>query len=263
MPPLYDRVTRLTIGSETITQLRLTFEIHTANFPSESSRIGITNLRRETVSALAADQQVRLEAGYVGNSGELFSGRITDINSANPDTLDQETTLLCAAGPLAPKRPPLDLEYDDQSGVTLHQIIQDVVGHMDLAPGVLDAIPDVPFPDGFATTLPPRLALEDLLNPREIVWTERDGMVLFSSADKPFVVSGITVVSPGTGMVASPSATEDGAECRTKLNHRLQVGSQIDLRSQNIKGLFRVSELLHTGDSWGDVFETRLTLKTL
>ena len=70
-------------------------------------------------------------------------------------------------------------------------------------------------------------------------------------------------ISPQTGMIDSPIATDQGAECRMFLNPAVRLGSVLTIQAQILSGRWKVVGIRHKGDNWSGNFETWVDLRTL
>ncbi|MCQ9626911.1 hypothetical protein HS141_08075 [Cetobacterium somerae] len=75
--------------------LDIEFEIDLKDsLDSDIARVYIYNLSSETKEKIKKNQGITIEAGYVGNSGVVYSGTVDKI-SHDPEECDIKTTLVC------------------------------------------------------------------------------------------------------------------------------------------------------------------------
>lgn len=68
--------------------------------------------------------------------------------------------------------------------------------------------------------------------------------------------TGLETISRETGLIGSPSPTDDGVEVVTLLNPRLRIRYSVDVVSEFITGRFRIQKIDHKGDNWGGEFQS-------
>ena len=78
------------------------------------------------------------------------------------------------------------------------------------------------------------------------------------------------LLSPATGLIGAPTVTHDGqgkrssARARSLLNPVFALGGKVNLESETLKGLWKISALRHHGDNWtASDFYTEMELKKL
>ena len=66
------------------------------------------------------------------------------------------------------------------------------------------------------------------------------------------------MLSPSSGLILSPEKTEKGIKAQCLLRHEIHTGSLIQIESENINGLFLITNVTHEGDSDGDKWYTNI-----
>ena len=260
----YLRRARLEVGAGgsilTINGLRMSFEVNAGVSDPKPTRVQVYNLGARTVDRVTEHAPMRLFAGYVEPPRLIYAGEITRIKHAR-EGLERVSTFEGAGS--QSKRASTMFVVGQKGLVSLRAVVTDAVEAMGLEVGPLDAVPDEQL-DGFTWELSAAAALDALLvQSRGITWTEVDGEIRFTRSQDPVTLPGVVVINQHTGMIGSPSLTDDGAKVRVLLNPAIEVGRQVRLESEAVKGAFRVVAVLHRGDTWSGEFSTDLDLRSL
>ena len=88
--------------------------------------------------------------------------------------------------------------------------------------------------------------------PRPAEMQERVG------APTPTVQTPLAVLDEPGGLIGSPTATETGARGKMLLNTDLRLDQLVDIRSELLSGMFRISSIVHRGDTWSGEFVTEI-----
>ena len=183
-------------------------------------------------------ERVLLEAGYEDGGLEvIFDGAVRRVERQRVD-LDRVTRIhvggKTSRAEIADhvRRKIFDRSYEGT--VTVREIIEDAVETTGL---FLDYASFAQIPEDavetdrrFATTA--LIAMQSLLRPLGVEWYEEDGVVFFSayrkSADDR--LDGV-VVSEKSGMISSPTVTDDGVRIRTLLDPRIRLDTRFRIES--------------------------------
>ena len=68
----------------------------------------------------------------------------------------------------------------------------------------------------------------------------------------------LAVLDEPGGLIGSPSATEKGARAKMLLITDLQLDQLVDIRSEMLNGMFKISSIVHRGDTWSGEFVTEI-----
>ena len=79
-----------------------------------------------------------------------------------------------------------------------------------------------------------------------------------ADAPTPRVPTPFAVLDEGGGLIGSPSATEKGARAKMLLSTDLQLDQLVDIRSEMLNGMFKISSIVHRGDTWSGEFVTEI-----
>ena len=255
----YKRIARLSVGEVQITQddLRISFEINRSMNESRDSTVSVTNLSAATAARIESNAVFELYAGYEGFDGLLIRGAISNVNSRREGT-ERITTITVAAGK---DRSELYFEKSYDEGATLHLVLQDIAELMEVKLGDTSIVPNDPV-ENLASSVSVAFALDSLLEQRGITWMEEDGFLQFVPLDfEPGTAgTGTYTVNEEVGMKGTPTVTDEGAQVTVLLDPRIRIRSGIILESEAISGTFRVTEMIHRGDTWTGPFDTELTV---
>ena len=257
----FKRVGSLVIGDGEITinssDLRLQFEVNRSLNDARSSTVSITNLTPFTAERIAENDVFELTAGYEGEDGLLIRGAISSVNSRREGN-ERITTITVSTGK---DMTGLYFERSYDEGANLHLVLADVAELMELKLGDLSLIPNRPTPN-YASSGSVALVLDGATQNTGATWFIEDGFLQFVPIDfnPGDGGTGVYTVNEAGGMKDTPTVTAEGAQVTTLLDPRIRVRSGIQLESEALSGLFRVTEIVHRGDTWDGAFDTELTL---
>lgn len=281
MRRFYSRVWELAIDDKTFIastegrQFRMVFNI-LIDFGGSISYadIGIYNLSSDTASkAFKTGSNVSIKAGYPDTIDFIFKGRITNIlyERQGPDTI----TRLIARGGSQPDTQSVNKTLGEN--VKLIDIIKELATAMGY-PIVInenDFVNVPPYIRGKVLYGDPRQYLDELANTHKFSYLiENDRLIVV--ADNSFRDGNPFIISESTGMEGIPEITETGSDVSLRLTPKVKIGGRIDIQSefktfnfsnayfQNIPpaagtGIYRVYRIVHTGDTYGDTWTTKVT----
>lgn len=281
MTSFYDRRFELLIDDKVVMaplderQFRVVFEIKidTGGYISFAD-IAIYNLSQDTVSRLfKSNAVIKFRAGYVGTIDTIFIGRIRNIlkERDGPDVI----TRLIARGGSLPKTASVERSLGE--GVRVTDIIRTCVAAIGY-PIVIqeEQFSSIPaYPRGYTLHGDPRAYLDELARTHDFSYVIDNDRIVINKNDS-FRPGSPIVVSKENGMEGIPEISEVGCDVRTRLNPKIKVYGRIDIRSiyksfnfgnlyfQDVPdsagyGVYRVYQITHSGDSWGDDWSTQIT----
>ena len=242
--------------------------------------LSIYNLSSDT--SISANQSIVLKAGYAETSESfqtIFKGRITTVFKER-DGANVVTRILCRTGTVE-ERKGLDKAFG--GGIKTTQLL-DSIGE---AFGVrVEYQPeqfkddDLTFFRGYSLKGDMRQQLDSLGQQSGFSWAH-DGTKIVIDRQKKKRTGIAQEVSLLTGLIGMPEATSDNTgvfvNVTTKLNPALRLGGVFNLESQyatfnagnmylippqhggNLDGEYKVMTICHEGDSWGEVWRTKVT----
>jgi hypothetical protein len=256
-------------------QFKITFNIRVEFGASHSyADIAIYNLSANTINKIKAGQYVKLLAGYVDNTDLLFSGAIINIfkERVGPDVITRFIAFSRGAANQSVQQP-----YTLPEQTTVLDVITACAAEMNL-PLVItqeDFEPEPALLRGFRVEGDPVVLLSRFARDKGFFFVIESGKIVViarnkSRAGEPHVVS------EQTGMSSIPEITEIGCDVTVRINPKIKIGHAMIVKSElrtfnfsaiyfkGIKandgtGLYTVRKLQHSGDSWGDSWDTKLT----
>ncbi len=255
----------------------ITFDIdRTASDTPATGKVEIYNLREDNETRVRRRGiNLQLSAGYEGRFGLLFSGDITKVDRER-EGLDRK--IVVTVGGAIEQRTRAIFSFSYAGTTPVKQIVKDIAKSFDgLTLGPLDLITDADVEedyqyDGFASH-----ALNGVLNPRGLRWYEDNGKIRIAknqsaAPDRP---SGVVVISEKTGMIGTPTLTDEGAKIETLIDHRLELEGVVEVQSEILNegpnavnpraletiGNHKIIGLRHSGDNREGDFKTELNLR--
>lgn len=280
----YLRSVNLIVGNElstqipnalSITDLRMTFHI-------EKDILGLPNRAKIQIWNLSKQTRLRIEkfftkiilnAGYVGDTGLIFTGNITNVFHIR-EGVDIITEIYAADGFMAYKTGIFNKTYSP--GASPISVTNDIIGSF---PGITKGqILGIPSSSNNLMGATYSGSSVDVLNQhtREYStrWTiQNEVLSIFPVMGS---LSNVTrILSAVTGMIGSPTITEIGANAKVLLDREILPGSQFKIDSTmpqvrlgeyyfpNVSptigtGTYRVNKIIHSGDTHSDLWETQI-----
>ena len=257
---LYKRGVEVAIAGLTVSQPRIEFNLRrTSDSVPDTGEVVLTNVTPATeavVDERGTDVEVR--AGYDGTLERIATGVVRRVTR---DRTGVDRRLKVAIGdqlvnPVI-KGGVTTASYADES-VWVGTVVQDAVGDMGLTFGDLSAIPQ-DFLVNFSWSGKSANLLDVLLLPRGVNWYLDGSTVLFTRVDQPDPGPTL-VVSPATGMIESPTITEQGARLKMLLNPSVVLAQNVEVRSDVVRGDFKCVSVNHRGANRDGPFYTELEL---
>lgn len=255
--------------------LKIVFDVQKdAKTSANMARIQIYNLAKETRHERFKEMkdQIILRAGYADESlDEIFYGDL--ITVAHPKTgPDIITTIEANDGQAALRGGFSSRSYKEN--VSVKQVITDVAKDLGIPLKSLDwnkLVTDQRFLQGFAVHGRASDALDKVTARAGLEWSIQGNQlqILQKGGVIPIDPSQIPIVSPGHGLIGSPSRLQrlqgdspdkkpPGWEIKSNLIGRLEPGGQIGLMSEDVPKptAFRIQSVHHQGDTHGEDWST-------
>lgn len=281
------RKVRLVVGNGAegidCSDLRIRFTVRTqdVNYPWQAD-ITVTNLSNATANRIRNEyKEVYLEAGYEGNSAEIFRGEVIQVRGPGRETpTDTYLNIQAAASQRAHSYAVVNKTL--AAGHTFRDQVDAVLEAMKpfgVTAGYIADLGNVRMPRGRAMFGMARNQL------RAICMTV--GASWFISGTKLNIVKNneslpgeAVVLNSNTGMIGMPVQTIEGVEARCLLNPRLKVGGLVQINEASIQrarvsittnnsyiveqtildrnissdGIYKVLQVIHSGDTRGTEF---------
>ncbi len=257
LPDVFFRTNPL--NAVVITEMRVMFKITKSLKPEPNKcECTIVNLSETTRNEFAKlPLHLRIDAGYGENLERLFEG---DLNWAYSKHVGTEwlTKLESGDGARAFKFAQVNRSF--KGGTDAKTLVTEVAKSMGLKmpANIADAKELAKkFTSGVSLTGDSRHAMTGLLKSRGLGWSMQDGRLQILGNEA--LEGEALVLSEDTGMIEVPdlgAPSKPGALPVLKIKHTLYPGltpgRKIAPKSRGITGVFRISQVTHTGDTFGD-----------
>lgn len=264
MATLFGRAAAVTVGTGDGQALRITgldFEFkvvkHLRREPN-TAEVKIFNLSEHSRQSIERAEHARivLEAGYVEDVHVIFDGGLRKAWSAREGT-DIVTTIESGDGEKGFREGRVNTSFGP--GTSVRSVIEHVAGTMGVGPGNLaEQVNGAAFEglgstyvEGVVASGSSRDVLTGLASSAGLEWSIQDGnlqLLPFNSSSQSTAV----LLSPGTGLVGSPSVdSENVLKARAKLIPGLFPGRKVEVRSEFVTGVFRATKVSYTGETAG------------
>lgn len=275
MTRLYNRQYKLTVASPTtpttffgvranaivISELRVTFKIEkTSGKEPNKCEIKIFNLAERTRSFVEHKPViVRLDAGYDGELSRVYQGDLTHSISGRSDSpVGWMTSIECADGARSIQSATLSKSFGP--GTTRRAVARELAEAMGIAfpTGHLDL--DGQFASGYVTHGRASEHLSRVLTPAGYQWSIQDSRLqIQKTTDKrgsAILISSNPLTQ--TGLIGSPSLGAAPSKTKAQITKfkcylypDLSPGGLIKLDARDVRGLYKIDKVVHTGDTGG------------
>ena len=205
--------------------------------------------------------RIALEAGYQNTRETLFDARVRRVERQRVG-LDR-ITRVHVGGQTSPSELPQSAKRSifirTYSGtIAIREIIRDAVDVLGLDIGSLDLVPADEVETDFQYAGPTQELLTWRLRPLGIEWYEDNGVIKFSRFAKSADDRDGVIISEKTGMIGTPTVTDDGIRVSSLLDARLQLDTLIRVEStlERSNRLWKIIEVQHSGDNREGNYET-------
>ena len=264
MTLLYGRRIEVSVAGLVIADLRISVELERMIDRTQArGKIDIYNLNDEHEQRIYdRGGPVTVSAGYPQTVAEIFSGEAQRIVRAR-ERLARITSI--SIGDMVRQKDRLGgntlRSYD--GAVSVRMIAMDLATDIGIPLGPLDAIPESASFQDFYWTGPADGGLTVLLKSVQCQWYESDGLIRINRVGMAQPDAPRVSISPETGLVDTPIATDEGAEARMLLNPALQLGGILDIESASLTGSWKIVGLRHNADNWSGKFVSWCDLREL
>lgn len=225
--------------------------------------INIYNLSQESREKFEAKNAIcSLDVGYGNELLQLFSGNIAKATTRKSG-IDRITEIELGDGEKAYQEAKIDLTFPP--GATADQIIQKVAfSFKDVVSGGVNAIREFIIPKfksygtGVILSGTAKDILDSLTKTVGMEWSIQDGELQIIEQQKPTNDESV-FLSPTTGLIGSPgkikadagkNIPDGGIEFQCLLQPKLKPGRLIEIESELISGVYRISKVTHEGDNF-------------
>lgn len=206
---------------------------------------------------------IRLEAGFEDSFARLFEGDMRWAQS-KLDSPNWVTKIEVGDGERAYRRARVSRSF--RRGVKARDAIRELAQSMGLV--VPKAVARKEFLREYAGGLtlqgPAHREMSRVLDSFDIGWSIQDGKLqILDDTETRFDEA--VLVSEDTGMIGVPEISpprkgkkKPSLSVRTLLEPRIRPGGRIVVRSRSVRGTYRVQQMRHVGDTFGDQFITEV-----
>ena len=279
MPERYLRRVRVSIGdrSERLTaeNLLIDFRIRKqATGTPADGEIKIWNLNESNETRIQErGKAVTLEAGYGERIGQIFAGDVRRVERIRQGH-DRITHIHVGGSIVKQTEAVVMRSYEGETPV--RTIVRDAVADMGLTIGPVTLIPADAAETDYRYNGKAGVLLTGILTPLGVEWYEEAGQIRFTAQGKSADdrIRGITI-SENTGLIGTPTRTDDGIRVTTLLDPRMQLdavvriesgvlaagasGSATSQRTAEIEGgRWKIIELAHEGNNREGRFQTTI-----
>lgn len=203
------------------------------------------------------NQPIVVNAGYSGRTAAVFNGLTYKVERDRQNL--SGLTRITLTGNAQTEDAPMTIQ--SWRGTSLVAIVTRYVGDLGLSIASLGPLEDEPIDFWYAAE-PSAAGLTRLLTAYGYSWYEENGLVKFNLVGTagPDIIE----LSSANGLIDRPTETDAGARARSFMLPQIQLGTQIQLESEALAGLWKVVALEHKGTNWlpGD-FYTDMELRAL
>lgn len=224
--------------------MAVTFTIDFDRTPDlNAASIGLYNLSEETENAVKKGGTVILDAGYEGDTGTVFAGRVDELDTTWQGA---DRVLWLEATDRMDAWFDMEVSMSFAEGTRASKVILALLGQFGLSAGGLELPRDPAYQREVSFTGNLRSALGQVAQDCGTSFQVRGGSVYFGNATG--MVSAVRL-TPGTGLLGTPGRVdnEHGERYRVDMlfNYRVQAGSPLQLESRRVKGNFFVVKGRH------------------
>lgn len=278
--PLFDRVASLTIGPAgeegiKLEGFRIVFDIKkTINPTKNTAKIVVYNLSETTRNKInTRDDEAILRVGHSESAGErlIFIGGITKVNHKHVPP-DVQTTIEVGDGSVALRESRISESF--AAGVSVNQVVGRLASELGVAVKEITGQLSETFANGLSVAGPVKDALDRMADKAGAEWSIQNNELQFITEGSTTQDDAI-LLSPETGLIASPEKKEDDAGALAGvakpsgfvlnmiLNPLAMPGRKVLLSSASNEGPFRIDSLAHKGDTHGDDWNTSAEVSEL
>lgn len=247
-------------GGMNLHEMKIEFNVSKGLESSQNTAsISIWNLKEAHRNAVGKElDDVVLEAGYLppeggGNVGIIFAGQMRDVEHRR-DGPDIITTISCGDGDRAFRRATISKTFP--AGTRVETVVEEIFKQME-AEGLKRGewkFPDdmPPFKRPYSICGSCAREMDRLGRSRGFYWSSQNGVVEIVPGDG--TIGGIVLISPQSGMVDTPTITDNGIKVSALLNPEIRPGRRVRVESDVMEmnaegGVYRVSQCTFLGSN--------------
>ena len=269
---LWRRVVRCTVADREFERLRIAFRISREPDAPPAGRIDIHNLAVATEDdVLERGEEITLVAGYEETAAEIFRGRLEKVTREEKRVVSRRrsgtsriTSLQVTSEAQGPELLGGFTSRGYQGEVPIRQLALDMASDFGMPITGLEAVPADATIANWVWSLSTAAGLTAILSRVGCTWHEDDGEIRINKIGSASPGgSGDFGIGIASGLLGSPTLTDEGASVVTLLNPLMRLGSRVTVDSKTVQGTWKVAALAHEGDNWLGEFQTRLSLRPI
>lgn len=262
---LYNRTARVEIGvaggeGRVYDGLRVQFEVEKGSTSTPNpAKIKIYNLNADSRSF--AEQEnlfLRLFVGYkppldIGFTEILATGDVSKAFSERK-TPDWVTQFEIGDGEKAINETFINKNFD--KGISLSAVVQDVAQSFGKPVSAIQGLKEKTFKNGLSLSGAASSLLDSFTEEGDTEWSIQDDEVQIlpktgATDDEVYILT------PTTGLLASPIKREKGIEIRSLIIPKLRPGRRVKIESSQFEAVYRIRKVVFTGDTLEGPWEAR------
>lgn len=263
-------------GDETDAQLRVSFSVSKdVSGNANEASIEIWNLAKQHRAAVGKElDKVTLEAGYIpppalaqngtqNNVGIIFKGVMRDVEHRRegPDVI---TRISCGDGDAALRKAVISKTF--KAGTPVKEVVEELHKQFEKE-GVdrgewkgLDDLP--PYKRPYSMCGSCSREMDRIGRSHRLYWSSQNEALEIIPSDG--AIESSAFVSPRTGLIDSPTITDNGVQVKALLNPEIRPNRKVVVESEVLEmngegGAYRVSQATYNGDNRGGDFTVDFT----
>lgn len=270
MASLYDRELTLQVGTLGITGLRVSFRVTRTLFSEpNTAEISVWNLSENSRAQVQVrGTRISLSAGYRGTSEVLFSGNIRKATTTRVGA-DVVTRIQAGDGETAYRTARVNESL--APGTTVADALSTLGKSLGIGLGnVKEKASEggwrgklTEWTNGLTLSGKSSEELDKLTRSLGLEWSIQDGELQVLRSGERNRDAAVLLTSD-SGLIGSPEVGDLGVVNVTSLlQPGLRPGRAVDLRSEFLRGLYRVQKVTHSGDTHGAAWHSTCEMRPL
>lgn len=251
-------------GDGTDDQIQIEFSVSKSlSSTANTASIRVWNLAEGTRNALGKEfDGVEIEGGYIppdggSNVGTIFAGSIRDGENRplhRQDGLDIVTTIDCGDGDAALRRATIAKTFP--AGTPVKDVVDEIYRQFEkegISRGEmkgLDGLP--PFKRPYSMCGACDREMDRLGRSNRFYWSIQNET--FETLPGDGYIGGVVLLTPSTGLIGTPSLTDNGVKADALLNPQIRPGRRVQIESNTLDmnsegGLYRAGNVDFDGNN--------------
>lgn len=261
-------------GDETDDQIQIEFAISKSlSSTANTANIQVWNLSQSTRNAMGKEfDGIELEAGYIppdGGStvGTIFAGNLRDVEHRMEGT-ETITTIQCGDGDAAIRSATIAKTYP--AGTKVGTVVDDLYAQFKkqgIARGEVKGLDDLPaFKRPYSMCGDCAREMDRIGRSNKLHWSMQNETFEVIPGDG--FLGGIALITPTTGLIGTPSLTDNGIRAECMLNPQIRPGRRVQIESATLEmnaegGVYRVGSCDFTGNNRSGEFKTGIHAESI